>query len=236
MRKTGKINNQSAFTLIETLIALLILLVGLLAVAELFIAATFSNVFAQNTTIELKALENQMEELQSVSDWDPASPSYTTTPNKGHKVVVGGTVLMEDDGGPNAASLPVTAANGNDQQHVSGVILTPVVQSGRLLYLTPKTIPVSDPAWSQRRFEIRWQIVGYNAAGSISPAGVNLTDAYVKSAAIPNFATLLSSPTPPATATVQNSSYVLMRIAPIAADARRTTRIQIATILNNPLQ
>src|ERR1044071_8997794 len=125
MRKFNKRANQSAFTLIETLIALLILLIGLIAIAQLFVAATYSNVFAQNATVELKELEDALEQLHAINDWTNAS------------IVPGGTVVMEDDtGGVAATSLPATSSTGGaDQAHIIGVMLTPIKNAaGRLLY------------------------------------------------------------------------------------------------------
>jgi prepilin-type N-terminal cleavage/methylation domain-containing protein len=234
MNKRNKKENQSAFTLIETLIAMVILLVGLLAIAQLFIASTYSNVFAQNTTIELKCLESVLEELNSINDWD-----VTANPTKAPKIAVGGTVVMETEGGgQSATSLPATSTSGPDQAHIKGVVLNQVLKAGRLLYYTPEVIDVTSSKWNQRRFEIRWQVVGYNAANPfVPPATLKLTDSYTCGTCTtnptPNFPALISSPTPPKDG-LETSVYVIIRVAPIAQDARTTSRLQIATVLNNP--
>jgi prepilin-type N-terminal cleavage/methylation domain-containing protein len=235
MRDNKHLKHQSAFTLIETLIALVILLVGLLAVAQLFIAATYSNFFAQNTTLELKALESSMEDLTSIIDWD-----VTTNPTRAPRIAVGGTVVMEGDGGGLAAAgLPATSTTGPDKAHIKGVVLNPVLNvAGRLLYFTPEIIDVTSTKWPQRKYEIRWQVIGYNAANPFAPPStLVLTDAYscgtCSTNPTPNFASMISSPTPPKDG-LQTSVYVIMRVAPIAQDPRITSRLQIATLINNP--
>lgn len=224
---------QRAFTLIEITVALLILLIGLLGIAQLFIFSTYSNRFAQNTTIAIKAAENVLEQLRSINTWNPADP-------KSAPIRVGGTVLLPADGGPAAESLPFSSSSGGaDQAHIAGVYFEPETDaSGKVLYYRMQLCKPSDSInWPNRQFEARWQVIGYNAAGTVNPGAVSLTNAYQDSASIPNFASLLSSPTPPKAGTTppeQTSAWVIVRVGPVSDDVRQSKKIQIATLFVNP--
>src|SRR6266850_1207064 len=99
MRNVDRTDNQSAFTLIETIMAMLILIIGLLGVAQLFIASTYSNTYAQNTTVAIKAAEDGMEILRSITDWSDV------------RLQPGGTVRMLSDGASAVNSMSDSGAN-----------------------------------------------------------------------------------------------------------------------------
>jgi hypothetical protein len=199
--------------LIETMIALLILIIGLLGVAQLFIISTYSNTYAQNTTLSVKASEAIMEQLRSITDWtDP-------------RIQPGGTVRMASDGGPTINS---DADAGAD--YVAGIYFEPVMDGVRQRNLDMRLIYPDDAVnWGKRRFEVRWQVIGHNSTGTVEPSIV-LTNAYDPN---PSFSTL-SAPTGPRPDGQQNSVYVIIRVAPIADNVRTAKRIQFATILSNP--
>lgn len=221
-------NREAAFTLVEIIIAMVILLVGLLAVAQLFIVSTYSNVFAQNSALSVKAAEYVLEDLRSINNWNS-----TTGGTKANMIQPGGTVRMVSDGGPSASTLPAkaTSAPFEDQAHIAGVALTPVFESGRLKNYAMTIVKPSDLQWSKRRFEVRWQVIGYNAAGSPNPpATLNITDAYDKA---PSF-TALSAPTPPKANGEQSSAYVIVRVAPVLDTSKTGSRVQLVGLLVNP--
>ena len=68
-------NNQSGFTLLEVLIAISILTVGLLGVAQMQIMGIKGNYFSGNTTAALSLAEEKMEDLlgKSYTDAELAS-------------------------------------------------------------------------------------------------------------------------------------------------------------------
>lgn len=208
-------SNQSAFTLIETIMAMLILIIGLLGVAQLFIASTYSNTYAQNTTIAVKASENVMEELRSITNWSDV------------RIQPGGTVRMASDGGPTINTMADAGAN-----YVSGIYLSPVMQGSRQRNLEMKSTKPGDANWNKRRFEIRWQVIGYNSAGNVAPSSLSLNNAYDPNPTS-GFANL-SSPTDLRTDGRQSAVWVIMRVAPVADRVRNAKRVQIATILTNP--
>jgi type IV pilus modification protein PilV len=217
-----KYPRNQGFTLIEITIAILILFIGVLGIAQLFIASTYSNKYAQNTTLAIKAAKNVIEELRAINNW-------ATDP----RIQVGGTVLMQSDGGGIATSLSTAA-----QAHISGVYLSPVTDTttGRVKYYEMKETQVGDSNWAKRTFEVRWQVIGYNSSGSVDPGGVSLTNAYTTSSNIPNFSSLLSSPTPTKSGTSEQTSvYVIIRVAPVVNDTRISKKIQLATLLVNPV-
>jgi type II secretory pathway pseudopilin PulG len=218
MRNINRSGNQSAFTLIEVIMALLILIIGLLGVVQIFVAATYSNTYAQNTTIAIKAAEDMMELLHSIKEWNNL--------DAGKSIYPGGTVQMASDGGA-----VVNAATDPGADYVAGVHLEPVMVGGRQRNLEMKIIRPGNANWNKRRFEIRWQVIGFNAAKSVHPAStLNLTDAY---AASPNFGDL-SSPTPLNAKGQQSSVYVIMRVVPMVDRTKTSKRVQIASILVNP--
>jgi len=70
---TNKIfGNQSAFTLIEILIAISILAIGLLGVAKMQTTAIKGNYFSGNTSFVLKLAEEKMEDLLRINFSDSA--------------------------------------------------------------------------------------------------------------------------------------------------------------------
>jgi type II secretory pathway pseudopilin PulG len=228
-----KSNKGAGFTLIEITLALLILLIGVLGVAQLFIASTYSNRFAQNTTLAIKAGKNVIEELRAINSWTTSSSSPTFDP----RIQVGGTILMLDDGGVAATSLPSFSAGNADKAHIAGIYFEPVNDSvtNRLLYYKTNTTKVGDSNWAKRAFEVRWQVIGYKSTANVDPNGVSLTNAYTNSSNTPNFTNLISSPTPTRAGTnEQTSVYVIVRVAPTTRDAKFAKRIQFATLLTNP--
>ena len=81
---TNKISgNQSAFTLIEVLIAISILTIGLLGVAKMQITAIKGNYFSGNTSFVLKLAEEKMEDLLRINFSDNAL-NDTQTGNNGN--------------------------------------------------------------------------------------------------------------------------------------------------------
>ncbi|MBI4851156.1 MAG: prepilin-type N-terminal cleavage/methylation domain-containing protein [Acidobacteria bacterium] len=228
-------NQKSGFTLIEICVALLILFIGVLGVAQLFVASTYSNKFAQNTSIAVKAGKNIVEKLRAINTWT----TVTTAAGYDARIQVGGTVLMPNDGGPVATSSSLSAI---EKAHISGIYFEAVKDTvtQKILYYDMRETNVGDTNWAKRAFEIRWQIVGYNSSGTVDPGSVspmiNLSNAYSKSSDTPDFASLLSSPTPVKSPTTneQSSVYVIIRVAPITNDAQYAKRLQFATILTNP--
>lgn len=78
-RKAGKRVNpgDTGFTLVEIMIAICILGVGLLAVANMQTNSVYSNSLSGNTTAALTLAEDMMEDLLGM-DWNDANLSDTT--------------------------------------------------------------------------------------------------------------------------------------------------------------
>ena len=77
------LDNQSGFTLLEVLIAISILTVGLLGVAQMQIMGIRGNYFSGNTTTVLTLAEEKMEDLlgRSYSDTDLTSGNHPDPDN-----------------------------------------------------------------------------------------------------------------------------------------------------------
>src|SRR5687767_13401678 len=93
-------SDESAFTLVETIVALLILSIGLLALAQLFIFSTYNNSFAYSASTAIKAAEDTVEMLRGLPFTDA-------------KLAIGGTIR------PTPA--PCTTGCLPDKDHVRGV-------------------------------------------------------------------------------------------------------------------
>lgn len=214
LRKT----DGQGFTLIEIVLALLILTIGVLALAQLFIFSTYSNSFAYNASVAVKAAEDTMEKLRGLPFTDP-------------KLAIGGTI--------NAT--PAACATGcvADQNHVSGIYFTPVIQNGGLTHYQMAVTEFGDANWAQRQFEVRWQVIGYPnpAPAPGSPA----LRTFVENPYNDNFPTAAADltnfgPSTPPDLVGPTALLVVVRVIPVNAKnaARLAKRIQMSTVLARP--
>ncbi len=70
-RERGQTQNQAGFTLIELMIATIILMVGALSVATLIGYSIKSDTISRHDTIAMSALEHELERLRALSYNDP---------------------------------------------------------------------------------------------------------------------------------------------------------------------
>lgn len=77
-RKTQATSNQGGFTIIETTIASLVMLVGALAVSSLFVFSTQNNVGGGERALAMAVAQQQLEQLRSVSYEDTTLNAATT--------------------------------------------------------------------------------------------------------------------------------------------------------------
>ena len=71
-------NNQAGFTLMETTIASLVMMVGALAVSSLFVFSTQNNVGGGERALAMAVAQQQLEQLRSVSYEDATLAAGTT--------------------------------------------------------------------------------------------------------------------------------------------------------------
>jgi Tfp pilus assembly protein PilV len=71
-------NSQSGFTLMETTIASLVMMVGALAVSSLFVFSTHNNVGGGERALAMAVAQQQLEQLRSVSYEDATLLAGTT--------------------------------------------------------------------------------------------------------------------------------------------------------------
>lgn len=76
--KTQNAQGQRGFTLIETTIASLVMMVGALAVSSLFVFSTQNNVGGGERALAMAVAQQQLEQLRSVS-YEDASLNVATT-------------------------------------------------------------------------------------------------------------------------------------------------------------
>jgi prepilin-type N-terminal cleavage/methylation domain-containing protein len=213
--------DRQGFTLIETVVAVLILTIGLLALAQLFVLATYTNTFAHDQAVEVKAAEDTMEMLRSLPNFDDP------------KLSIGGTIR----------STPDACATGclPDENHVLGIFFEPVTIGGSSVVVSNRmaTAPFSTVAgsdWSKRQFEIRWQVIGYPTtppAGGAAPPQFMAFNAYDD--LFPTSPTDIYPLTPP-DLRGQTSLIVIVRVIPVGAKGRNrlAKRVQLAAILSRP--
>jgi Tfp pilus assembly protein PilV len=78
-RKTEATKSQGGFTLIETTIASLVMLVGALAVSSLFFFSTQNNIGGGERALAMAVAQQQLEQLRSVTYEDTTLAVGTTT-------------------------------------------------------------------------------------------------------------------------------------------------------------
>ena len=95
-------DNQSGFTLLEVLIAISILTVGLLGVAQMQIMGIRGNYFSGNTTAALTLAEEKMEDLlgKSYSDTDLDDTEPGNNANLASITTIDHTENVNEDGQP----------------------------------------------------------------------------------------------------------------------------------------
>lgn len=77
--KTQDVKGQRGFTLIETTIASLVMMVGALAVSSLFVFSTQNNIGGGERALAMAVAQQQLEQLRSVSYEDTTLNVGTTT-------------------------------------------------------------------------------------------------------------------------------------------------------------
>ena len=78
-RKTQATRNEGGFTIIETTIASLVMLVGALAVSSLFLFSTQNNIGGGERALAMAVAQQQLEQLRSVTFEDATLNVGTTT-------------------------------------------------------------------------------------------------------------------------------------------------------------
>jgi Tfp pilus assembly protein PilV len=77
--KTKTTKGQAGFTLIETSISMLVMMVGALAVSSLFVFSTQNNVGGSERALAMAVAQQQLEQVRSVSFEDTTLNIETTT-------------------------------------------------------------------------------------------------------------------------------------------------------------
>lgn len=78
-KNSQKKNNESGFTLIETTISLVVMMVGSLAVSSLFLFSTQNNVGGGERALAMAVAQQQLEQIRSVAYEDATLNVGTTT-------------------------------------------------------------------------------------------------------------------------------------------------------------
>ncbi len=115
-------HNDNGFTIIEVLIAIVILSIGILAVAKMQIASINSNSNAMKFTEATIAAQNQIESLMAISFDNVITGSATTA--EGYSVVWNVTNFIDSDGDGNN-DLDLDGDGNNEIKQVNVVVNDP---------------------------------------------------------------------------------------------------------------
>lgn len=78
-KDSQKKNNESGFTLVETTISLVVMMVGSLAISSLFLFSTQNNIGGGERALAMAVAQQQMEQFRSVKYEDASLTDGTTT-------------------------------------------------------------------------------------------------------------------------------------------------------------
>jgi Tfp pilus assembly protein PilV len=104
----NKNKGQRGFTIVETTIASLVMLVGALAVSSLFLFSTQNNIGGSERALAMAVAQQQLEQIRSVSFEDTTLTAGTTTAtvtSSGRPYTVQRVVANETDADGNAKQL-----------------------------------------------------------------------------------------------------------------------------------
>ena len=125
-------NGESGFTLIETTIASLVMLVGALACSSLFVFSLQNNVGGSERALAMAVAQQQLEQIRSVSYEDStliAGTTSSTVKNGERNYTVQRTVVDETNSGGQPKNLKtvtitVTPQTGEPWMRTSVVLVT----------------------------------------------------------------------------------------------------------------
>ena len=125
LRRSTVGNRQGGFTVLETLIAVTILTVGLLAIAKMQVSAIWGNAMSGNTTAAItlteKKMENLLEKAYTHADLSSGTHEQVDINEAGrpggpyHRV----WTVQDDTPIPDTKTIMVTVRWAQDRHHVS---------------------------------------------------------------------------------------------------------------------
>ncbi|MBI4454909.1 MAG: prepilin-type N-terminal cleavage/methylation domain-containing protein [Acidobacteria bacterium] len=134
------------FTLLESMIALLILTTGLLGLAQLFVLAIHQNSYARQNTMAISAAEDKMEDLKNQYNYELATGGISSDLSVGSHGPV--TITISGSSGTNQGSyqymLNWTVSNPAGKEKEITLTATPVsqnVKENRTVQLTSHLAP-----------------------------------------------------------------------------------------------
>jgi Tfp pilus assembly protein PilV len=107
-KSKNKTNGQRGFTIVETTIASLVMLVGALGVSSLFLFSTQNNIGGSERALAMAVAQQQLEQIRSVTFEDitlTAGTTTTTVTSGGRPYTVQRVVANETDAEGNAKQL-----------------------------------------------------------------------------------------------------------------------------------
>ena len=140
-------NPQSGFSLIETTIALLVMMVGALACASLFVFSLQNNVGGSERALAMAVAQQQLEQIRSVNYEDTTLTAGTTTStvrNGERNYTVARTVASETNSDGSAKQLKRITITVTPQTAGADWMRTPVVLVSQRSTLATGSYAVAD--------------------------------------------------------------------------------------------
>jgi len=141
------LNPQSGFSLIETTIALLVMMVGALACASLFVFSLQNNVGGSERALAMAVAQQQLEQIRSVNYEDTTLTAGTTTStvrNGERNYTVARTVASETNSDGSAKQLKRITITVTPQTAGADWMRTPVVLVSQRSTLATGSYAVAD--------------------------------------------------------------------------------------------
>ena len=140
-------NSQSGFSLVETSIAMLVMMVGALACASLFVFSLQNNVGGNERALAMAVAQQQLEQIRSVDYDDSTLLAGTTTAtvrNGERNYTVQRTIIDETNPGGSAKQLKRITITVTPQTAGADWMRTPVVLVSQRSTLTTGSYTVAN--------------------------------------------------------------------------------------------
>ena len=148
IKNNKKHRGQQGFTLIELMIAVVVLVVGVVSVAELVPAAMFLNTHNRADSTSMVYAQREMDQFVNQPLTTPAP--YTFTDQQGNVCNLGGATVFNT-----VVGSPVTTVGGHVGIDFSGG------QVGGYSYT------YTDPTDATTTYDVRWAVINTGIAGSV---------------------------------------------------------------------
>jgi prepilin-type N-terminal cleavage/methylation domain-containing protein len=164
---------EAGFTLIEVMIAMVVLVLGLLALAQLQVAAIKGLTYSRHFSVATQLAQSQMEKLMSYpfSEKDASTPDYCPLDKDGHPI------LVEDTGGTQRSPF----YDGISVSTLSGYTISTGDGNATRLWLPDPVNELGQPAQpNENSYLVTWTVErgGTEGTNPLHPGGYGIPGPY----------------------------------------------------------